>query len=124
MTPEVLNQVQFFELFLVALKEIEENFSDLYLLGDNKTRDLVRGFLIEVYKNFVKTTEKIDSALSFINNSVDYEELIKTTEKLKEFIKSYKEIFIAAGIAEEDELNKKFTLLVEKSEILNKFLTH
>lgn len=117
MLDETLSQLRFFELFPAALEEINENFGDIYLLGDNKTKQLVKGFLIETYQNFVETIKKIDSALSFMSNSVDYKELKKSTEKLKEFLEKYKEIFIAAGIANEDEIK-------DKEITLSKFLTH
>ena len=124
MADGILKQLQFFEPLRVSQGENEENFENIYLLNDSKTKERVKSFLLEAYLNFLETITKIESALPFSSNSVDYKELKEIAERLKEFMKRYKEIFMAAGVAKEKEVNDKFTLWIEEKSAELNFLSH
>ena len=120
---KISNRLQFFESFPAVMQQFKESFGD-ELPDDNHIKELVKGFLIEAYQNLTQTIEKIESALPFMSNSVDYNFLKETTEKIKDFLEKYKGIFIAAGIADEEELRNKILILREKEIMIKKFLTH
>lgn len=101
------SQLQVFKQFSIALKEVCRIFDKDSLKNDRGARDLVNKFLLETYQCFNKTIENIEDSLPFMSNRPDYRSMEETVEELKDFLETYKDIFKAAGVVDEEEIIKR-----------------
>lgn len=74
---------------------------------EDEVKKFLKGFLEEIYKNITETIQEMERIQPFVASSVDYRTMEKLVGKLKSLLDKYKNLFIIAGVTEEDIRQKQ-----------------